>query len=56
MHDALFEGFAVPDDVLGVLESVLFGRGQGAILESDVLCVVHLDAFFDTVETNAIEE
>ena len=57
-HDAcaLFEGFAVPDDVLGVLESVLFGRGQGAILESDVLCVVHLDAFFDTIETNAIEE
>lgn len=62
MHDAghdacaLFQGFAVPDDVLGVLESVLFGRGQGAIPESDVLCVVHLDAFFDAVETNAIEE
>ena len=56
MHDALFQRIAVELDVLGVLDLVLLGGGDDAVLEGDVLCVIETHTLADAVEADAVEE
>ena len=39
-----------------MLDLVLFLRGNDAVLEGDLLSIVNIHSFADTVETNAVEE